>query len=70
VTSLLLTTPYNHEAVHEQEMRKYEPIQAKLNANFAEQTKLLETIGVLSPITLSSLCCASADECLLAERKW
>jgi hypothetical protein len=45
VTSLLLTTPYNHEAVHEQEMRKYEPIQAKLNANFAEQTKLLETIG-------------------------
>jgi hypothetical protein len=49
VTGLLLTTPYPHEVIFAQELRKYDPILAKIRANFAEQSKLLETISVKTP---------------------
>lgn len=45
VTGLLLTTPYPHEVIFAQELRKYEPIQAKIKDNLAEQGRLLETIS-------------------------
>jgi hypothetical protein len=49
VTGLLMSTPYPHEVIFAQEIRKYEAVQAKLKANLLEQSKLLETISVRHP---------------------
>lgn len=61
VTGLLLTTPYPHEVIFAQELRKYEPIQAKIKDNLAEQGRLLETISVRPALPFSRAFCVVAD---------